>query len=211
MSGEDRKLLLLGLLRIQAMHGYQLNQFLDEHLDFIASLKPSTAYYTLERMAEEGLVQTHAEQPGRRPARQIYDITPAGETLYQELLRGNLSRYDMGESGDDIGIGFLADLPGGEAEACLAQKRAILQGKIEQFEEMAGRSTLSDATHLTVRRTLHRLRADEVWLDEVASWLTSASGEDITRQVAGMSKDRFPLDTDSVGELLAERDWGEEL
>lgn len=211
MSGEDRKLLLLGLLRIQAMHGYQLNQFLDEHLDFIASLKPSTAYYTLERMAEEGLVQTHAEQPGRRPARQIYDITPAGETLYQELLRGNLSRYDMGESGDDIGIGFLADLPGGEAEACLAQKRAILQAKIEQFEEMAGRSTLSDATHLTVRRTLHRLRADEVWLDEVASWLTSASGEDITRQVAGMSKDRFPLDTDSVGELLAERDWGEEL
>lgn len=171
MSIEDRKLLLLGLLRIQAMHGYQLNQFLDEHLDFIASLKPSTAYYSLERMAEEGLVQTHAEQPGRRPARQIYDITAAGETLYQELLRGNLARYDVGESGDDIGIGFLVDLPRVEAEACLAQKRAILQGKIEQFEEMAGRLALSDATHLTVRRTLHRLRADEVWLDEVAGWL----------------------------------------
>ncbi len=171
MSADDRKLLLLGLLRIQAMHGYQLNQFLDEHLDFIASLKPSTAYYTLERMAEEGLVETHAEQPGRRPARQIYDITPAGETLYQELLRDNLSRYDMGESGDDIGIGFLADLPRGAAEACLAQKRGVLQGKIEQFEEMAGRSTLSAATHLTIRRTLHRLRADEAWLDEVAGWL----------------------------------------
>jgi DNA-binding PadR family transcriptional regulator len=177
MNVEDRKLLLLGLLRIQAMHGYQLNQFLDEHLDFIASLKPSTAYYTLERMAEEGLVQTHAEQPGRRPARQIYDITPAGETLYQKLLRGNLSRYDMGESGDDIGIGFLADLPQAEAQACLSQKRAILQGKIEQFTEMAGRSTLSDATHLTVRRTLHRLRADEVWLDEVAGWLNQQQSE----------------------------------
>jgi len=171
MSVEDRKLLLLGLLRIQAMHGYQLNQFLDEHLDFIANLKPSTAYYTLERMAEEELVQTHAEQPGRRPARQIYDITPAGETLYQELLRSNLSRYDMGESGDDIGIGFLADLPHNDAAACLAQKRRILQDKIAQFEEMAGRSTLSDATHLTVRRTLHRLRADEAWLDEVTGWL----------------------------------------
>ena len=171
MSLEDRKLLLLGLLRIQAMHGYQLNQFLDEHLDFIASLKPSTAYYTLERMAEEGLVQTHAEQPGRRPARQVYDITSAGETLYQELLRGNLSRYDMGESGDDIGIGFLADMQREDAKACLAQKRGLLQGKIEQFEEMAGRVELSDATHLTIRRTLHRLRADEVWLEEVAGWL----------------------------------------
>lgn len=177
MSADDRKLLLLGLLRIQAMHGYQLNQFLDEHLDFIANLKPSTAYYALERMAEEGLVQTHAEQPGRRPARQIYDITPAGETLYQELLRDNLSRYDMGESGDDIGIGFLADLPRADAEACLAQKWAILQGKIEQFEEMAGRSTLSATTHLTIRRTLHRLRADEAWLDEVTGWLRQGQAE----------------------------------
>ncbi|MBX3050978.1 MAG: helix-turn-helix transcriptional regulator [Caldilineaceae bacterium] len=175
MNVEDRKLLLLGLLRIQAMHGYQLNQFLDEHLDFIASLKPSTAYYTLERMAAEGLVQTHAEQPGRRPARQIYDITPAGEALYQELLKQNLSGYAMGESGDDIGIGFLADLPPAEAERCLALKRAILQEKIVQFEEMAGRITLSDATHLAVRRTLHRLRADEVWLEEAGQWLARAA------------------------------------
>ena len=171
MSQEDRKLLLLGLLRIQAMHGYQLNQFLDEHLDFIASLKPSTAYYTLERMAEEGLVRTHAEQPGRRPARQIYDITAEGERLYQKLLRENLSHYTMGENNDDIGIGFLADLPQDEAQTCLAHKCGILQGKIAQFEEMAGRVALSDATHLTIRRALHRLRADEVWLDEVGIWL----------------------------------------
>ncbi|MCL4834055.1 MAG: PadR family transcriptional regulator [Caldilineaceae bacterium] len=175
MTLDDRKLLLLGLLRIQAMHGYQLNQFLDEHMDFIASLKSSTAYYTLERMAEEGLVQAHAEQPGRRPARQIYDITPAGETLYQELLRENLSRYAIEENGDDIGISFLADLPEEEAKGCLAQKRHILQGKIAQFTEMAGRMKLSDATHLTVRRTLHRLRADEVWLDEVAGWLNRST------------------------------------
>jgi|GEM_PF-247036 len=210
MSLKERKLLLLGLLRIQAMHGYQLNQFLDEHLDFIASLKPSTAYYTLERMAEEGLVQTHAEQPGRRPARQIYDITPAGETLYQKLLRENLSGYAIGENGDDIGIGFLADLPPAEAEACLAQKRAILQAKIAQFEEVVGLASLSNATHLTVRRTLHRLRADEAWLGEVGQWLTRSSRGDVARQIAGMGKDWFPPDTDPVGELLAERDREDE-
>ena len=210
MSLEDRKLLLLGLLRIQAMHGYQLNQFLDEHLDFIASLKPSTAYYTLERMAEEGLVQTHAEQPGRRPARQIYDITSTGETLYQELLRGNLSRYDMGESGDDIGIGFLADLPQDEAQACLAQKSVVLQGKIAQFEEMAGRAELSDATHLTIRRTLHRLRADDIWLAEVGMWLSQSTRGQQARQIAGVGRGWFPLDSDPVGEMLAERDREDE-
>ncbi len=92
-----------------------------------------------------------------------------GETLDQELLWDDLSRYDMGENNDDIG--FLADLPQDEAQTCLAHKCGILQGKIAQFEEMAGRVALSDATHLTIRRALHRLRADEVWLDEVGIWL----------------------------------------
>lgn len=171
MNVEDRKLLLLGLLRIQAMHGYQLNQFLDEHREFMASLKPSTAYYTLERMAEEGLVQAHAEQPGRRPARQIYDITPAGEALYQELLRRNLSHYEVGERSDDIGIGFLDELPGPEAARCLVEKTRMLQSRIARLEEMATRIDASQATHLTVRRTLLRLRADEAWLEEVQAWL----------------------------------------
>ena len=70
-----------------------------------------------------------------------------------------------------IGIGFLADLPQDEGQTCLAHKCGILQGKIAQFEEMAGRVALSDATHLTIRRALHRLRADEAWLDEVGIWL----------------------------------------
>jgi len=174
MSTGDRKLLLLGLLRIQAMHGYQLNQFLEEHLDFIASLKPSTAYYTLERMADDGLVQVHAEQPGRRPARQIYDITPEGEAHFQSQLRENLSGYDAGESSDDIGISFLADLPQEEVRLCLEKKRATLRRKITQFEEIATRIDLSDATHLTVRRSLLRMRADEAWLEEVEQWLKPA-------------------------------------
>ncbi|RME63941.1 MAG: PadR family transcriptional regulator, partial [Caldilineae bacterium] len=119
--------MLLGLLRVQAMHGYQLNQFLEEHMDFMPSIKPSTVYYGLERLAEEGLVITREEQAGNRPTRQIYEITPAGEAEFQRLLRENLRRYDPGESADDIGIAFLSALPAGEVYPWLAEKRAAIQ------------------------------------------------------------------------------------
>lgn len=171
MRMDDRKLLLLGLLRVQAMHGYQLHQFLEEHLDFLPGLKAPTAYYTLEKMAAEGLVISHEEQAGNRPVRQIYTITPAGEAEFRRLLRSNLSRYDPGESADDIGIGFLAELPPEEVRACLAQKRAAIQARLAHYQEVLARLGEEDGMHLSLRREVMRCQADLAWLDQVEAWL----------------------------------------
>lgn len=171
MNVENRKLLLLGLLRIQEMHGYQLNQFLEEHLDFLTSLKPSTAYYTLEKMAQEGLVETRTEQAGNRPTRQVYGITAAGEAKFQRLLRRNLARYHPTESADDIGIGFLVDLPEDEARSLLDQKRVAIQSRLHRMEEVAERMDPDDVMHLSVARILRQLQSDLAWLDQVEAWL----------------------------------------
>jgi DNA-binding PadR family transcriptional regulator len=173
MKSDDRQLLLLGLLRIQEMHGYQLNQFLEEHLDFIANLKPATAYYTLEKMAERGLVEVHLEQAGNRPPRQIYTITAQGEQHFQELLRRNLARYDMQESADDIGIAFLADLPMDEARRLLAQKREMIEAKLAKIQDAASRVSVSDATHLSLLRAESHLQSDLAWLKQVEAWLVA--------------------------------------
>ncbi len=171
MRAEDRKLLLLGLLRNQAMHGYQLHHFLEEHLDFLPGLKAPTAYYTLEKMAEEGLVVAHSEQAGNRPRRQIYAITPAGEAAFQQLLRENLARYDPGESGDDIGIGFLESLPDPEARAYLARKRAAILERSARYRRALERLSEDSSMHLSVRHCLRRFEADLAWLDEIEAWL----------------------------------------
>ena len=47
----DDKLLLLGILRRQEMHGYQLFEFIDRDLAACTNLKKPTAYYLLNRMA----------------------------------------------------------------------------------------------------------------------------------------------------------------
>jgi DNA-binding PadR family transcriptional regulator len=52
----DRQLLLLGLLRRQEMHGYQLNEFIEEKMHSCIDLKKPTAYYLLDKLAQAVLM-----------------------------------------------------------------------------------------------------------------------------------------------------------
>lgn len=171
MDLADRKLLLLGLLRIEEMHGYQLNQFLEEHLDFLTDLKPSTAYYTLEKLSAQGLVSTRTEQVGNRPPRQIYEITQAGEIEYQRLLRLNLAKYDPGESADDLGVAFIDDLPVDDALRLLSTKRHAVVGRLERLQQLQGTMRNDDAMHLSLSRIVRHAETDLRWLDEIEEWV----------------------------------------
>ena len=57
---DQRKLLLLGILRQSDMHGYLLNAHLDGTIPI--SLKKPTAYNLLDRMEEDGWVE-HRDEP----------------------------------------------------------------------------------------------------------------------------------------------------
>lgn len=175
MQSDDRQLLLLGLLRTQEMHGYQLNQFLDEHLDFMAHLKPSTAYYALDKMAVAGWVQATSEQEGNRPTRQVYAITPAGEERFQLLLRRNLARYEALESGDDIGISYLLELPQAEVFDLLSQKQTLIADRLARLRTVEAHVKTTDAIHLTLKRTTLLLQADLAWLEEVMAWVRTTT------------------------------------
>ncbi|MGD8597706.1 MAG: helix-turn-helix transcriptional regulator, partial [Anaerolineae bacterium] len=75
----ERELLLLGLLRSQDMHGYQLHEAIDSHLGMGVQLTKPTAYRLLSNMADDGWVTFREEQEGNRPPRRVYAITPKGE------------------------------------------------------------------------------------------------------------------------------------
>ena len=103
----DRKLLFLGLLRMQEMHGYQLNDFIDAYLAVCVDVKKPTAYYLLNKIHEDGWISVEEHQEGNRPVRRIYSITPKGESAFQELLRANLSTFTPVQFGGDIGLAFM--------------------------------------------------------------------------------------------------------
>ena len=90
----DARLLLLGLLRSQAMHGYQLSELIESHLGTGVHLTRPTAYRLLNKMTADGWITYREEQEGNYPARRVYSMSPAGETAFQRLLRKEACRLE---------------------------------------------------------------------------------------------------------------------
>ena len=165
----ERQLLLLGLLRAQKMHGYQLNEFLERHYDFITDLKSSTAYYLLDKLATDGYVSMEVEQVGNRPPRRVYEITPKGEAQFFDLLRANLAAHNAPIYADEVGLSLMADLPRPEVRACLVQKRRLIQVELDRLAGMEAtlRTGGNEQVYLALDHHLTLVRAELAWLDRL--------------------------------------------
>jgi DNA-binding PadR family transcriptional regulator len=136
----ERQLLLLGLLRKQDMHGYQLNEFIEEQMHFCTDLKKSTAYYLLDKLAQQGYVAMEEEQEGNRPPRRVYHITKTGEEYFFQLLRENLAGFSRLYYPTDSGIAFMDQLPTPEVIDALKEKRTKVQAELEALRQTGGHS-----------------------------------------------------------------------
>ena len=117
---DQRKLLLLGILRHSDMHGYLLNAHLDGTIPI--SLKKPTAYHLLDRMEEDGWVEHRDEPTGERP-RKVFSVTDAGEQAFQKLLRAQLKEFTPVEAPSAVSVSFLDAIPVAEALDLLKQRR----------------------------------------------------------------------------------------
>ncbi len=170
----ERQLLLLGILRAQKMHGYQLNDFLEKHYDFVTDLKPSTAYYLLDKLATDGYVQMHQEQVGNRPQRRVYEITPKGEAYFIELLRANLRTRDRPIYGDEVGLAFLSDLTPDEVRGYLMDKVALLRDELAELRRMEHAVSDGNAgqdVYLTLEHHITLVEADLRWWERLGKRL----------------------------------------
>lgn len=172
---QDRELLLLGILRQQEMHGYQLNEFIDSNLAACTDLKKSTAYYLLDKMGSAGWVAFELAQEGNRPPRRVYRLTPAGEAAFQSLLRANLSSYTPMRFAGDISLAFIDALPLQERLELLRRRRDLLQAELDA---VAGAPTHTGGIQLILDHQRHHLTAETRWLDEVIAAVGQAIARD---------------------------------
>ena len=100
---EERKLLILGLLRMTEMHGYVLNA----HIDSVSpiTLKKPAAYNLLDSMERDGWIEHREESTGDRH-RKVFSVTTAGEDAFFELLRTQVGAYTPNESPGMVGLSF---------------------------------------------------------------------------------------------------------
>ncbi len=164
----EKKLLLLGLLRRQEMHGYQLNEFIDNNLALCTDLKKPTAYYLLDQMAKDGWITAETEQEGNRPPRKVFRVTALGETAFQRLLRENLHTYSPVNFPGDIGMAFMDWMTPAEVLPLLEEQKAQIQ---ERLITITNIPTHHGSLALIFSHQTHHLKADLDWLEQIISYL----------------------------------------
>jgi len=166
----ERKLLLLGMLRKQEMHGYQINEFIDAHLGISVQLKKPTVYKLLGTMEDDGWISSREEQEGNYPPRRVYAITEVGESSFQRLLRDNIAAYQPSSYLGNIGIVFLDALDSEEAIILLAERRQKVMGLVR---ELNNHEELVEGFSMMLSYHHQHLNAEMDWLDEVTDQLSS--------------------------------------
>lgn len=79
---------LLGFLRNQPLHGYEIYRRLSEapELKAVWRMKQSRLYAILSRLEVEGLIQSTHEPQDNRPPRKVFHLTAAGESAFRRWL-----------------------------------------------------------------------------------------------------------------------------
>jgi DNA-binding PadR family transcriptional regulator len=124
------RLVILGLLRQQPLHGYELKHIIEEHMGDWTNIAFGSIYFALKKLSEEGFVeQAGIEQQGNRPSRMIYKLTAAGRQEFMRLLRETWRELERHYYAIDIGLAFMDALP-------LEEVTGYLEGRVAALEEV---------------------------------------------------------------------------
>ncbi|MFC3884879.1 PadR family transcriptional regulator [Bacillus songklensis] len=81
------RLMVLGLLRMKPMSGYEIQQLLQtSQTDKWAGILPGSIYHALKKMEKEGLVEIESVETTGHRSKAIYKVTEKGVDEYDQLL-----------------------------------------------------------------------------------------------------------------------------
>ena len=128
------RLMVLGLLKTEAMSGYEIYQLLAKsEADSWAGILPGSVYHALKKMEKEGLVEIDSvEQTGNR-SKAIYKITQAGEQEFAQLLLESLQAPSVQlPTSLYTGLSFVQYAKTSEVINSLKQQQILLQDQLEK-------------------------------------------------------------------------------
>ncbi len=163
-----QQLILLGILQEGKTHGYRLNEYVNHAMGLYTDIKKSKVYYTLEKLEKDGYVEHETAREGKRPERQVYQITKKGKALFLQLLRDNLGKFAHAHFNDDIGIAFMDRLSTQEVRELLEKKRVMIQSTLKQFKDAPDHG---DNWRYVINHNVAHLEADLTWINSMISEL----------------------------------------
>lgn len=182
---------VLGLLKEQPLHGYELKKRLGETLGFLWGVSYGSLYPALRRLERDGLIEVveeaapapvvgtgslkgdlaAARRAAARPAkasrrtRKAYRITPAGEQRFVDLLLADDPHADE-EKAFALKLAFCAHVPVAARLELLERRRAVLEARLARAGDADGTRGDRYSRALFEHRTRSTQR-DLEWVDEL--------------------------------------------
>ncbi|RIK43478.1 MAG: hypothetical protein DCC58_09545 [Chloroflexi bacterium] len=170
MKGAERTMAventLLGLLKHQPRHGYDLAREFDDDtaLAEVLHLEPSMLYAYLKKLESGGLIVAQIETNDPRPPRKIFTLTAAGEQVLQDWLDEPVTRTR------DLRLEFLLKLYVARlldariAQRLVVRQRALCEGLVANLQEQVVAET-DDFRKLVLEMRLAQNIALLSWLN----------------------------------------------
>ncbi|MET0403815.1 MAG: PadR family transcriptional regulator [Cystobacter sp.] len=164
---------ILGMLCREPMSGYDLRAAIERSVGHFWQESYGNLYPTLERMAEERLVELDPEEPSRGGRiRKVYRVTASGRVALAEWLRRPaLPHVERNEL--LLKLFFGAQVGPADSLAHVERSRAEAEGLLaalrlidENFRGSRGDDPESAYSHLSIRAGLLGLEAHLRWCDE---------------------------------------------
>jgi DNA-binding PadR family transcriptional regulator len=181
---------ILGLLKEEPMHGYQLSRELGDAFGGSWRVSYGSLYPTLRRLERAGAVETvKSDEPAGGRRKKVYRITDLGEEMFLDLLQGTPHDNASEDTRFRVRLAFFRYLPPEARIRLLERRRATLQDQLGTISE-SKRTTRSGADDYTLSLMEHGRSATEsdlAWVDGL------------------LAAERSRTDTTSTGRLTTRR------
>lgn len=166
---------VLGLLKEQDMHGYELKKRLSEVFGMPSAVSFGSLYPALARLEAAGAVEAVELGLGGGRRRKVYRISPAGSKMFEELLATSQGTADD-ERAFSLRLAFARYLPAEARLGMLEQRRAVLGQRLAQMAARARARREDRYMRVLADRQREELWSDMSWLERLieeeraASW-----------------------------------------
>ena len=133
----EKELILLGLLKEGARHGYELKRIIDEKISTFAPISAGSIYYTLKGLAKDGLVSMEKTRSGKYPEKEVYRVTKKGEEKFKELLEKTCFNIKRLYRSLDIVLYFMNYLKPEEVIDGLKNRTGQIKGAKEETKRIS--------------------------------------------------------------------------
>jgi DNA-binding PadR family transcriptional regulator len=162
------ELAILGLLKEQTMHGYQLSKRLADTLGAFWKVSYGSLYPALKRLEREGAVESvfPRDEVGRR--KNVYRVTDKGEELFYELLQ-EAGQESWEDNRFRVRLAFFKYLKPETRLRLLEKRRAYLEGRLSEIKTSLrnARERIDNYTLSLMEHGQQATQQDIAWLDDL--------------------------------------------